>query len=348
MTAPPGELRPVSPAQPARRQSWSGRVLRVLRYLFAAAFTALSAVVVLPDLLGLDGRAPFAQVVAFRPWLLLAGVGVAGVLGLLVWRVRRVRPTLAPFAAGALAVLVAGTAMVAPRLVADPLPTGGRELTVLAFNAYEGEGDPAQLAALIAEQQPDLVSISEAGRPYLAALGPLVEPLGYRAEVSSEASADVAGVTMLVSQRMGAVTFRIGTDTAAFPYLEATGGELGPLRFVAFHAAAPIRHWMGQWRHDLGLLAQWCAGPTPAIVAGDFNATLDHSPLRAGMTGCADAAAQRGAGLVPTWSPTERTQPFGPQIDHVIATDGIEAETFTVHDIDGSDHRAIVTRVRVP
>jgi endonuclease/exonuclease/phosphatase (EEP) superfamily protein YafD len=41
-------------------------------------------------------------------------------------------------------------------------------------------------------------------------------------------------------------------------------------------------------------------------------------------------------------------RPVGPQIDHVLATDGISAETFTVHDIPGSDHRAVLTRLRLP
>ena len=32
----------------------------------------------------------------------------------------------------------------------------------------------------------------------------------------------------------------------------------------------------------------------------------------------------------------------------ILATDGIEAETFAVHDIPGSDHRAVLTRLRLP
>ena len=66
------------------------------------------------------------------------------------------------------------------------------------------------------------------------------------------------------------------------------------------------------------------------------------------MAGCTDAAEQRGQGLVPTWSPTESTALLGPQIDHVLSTAGIDAETFSVHEIAGSDHRAILTTVRVP
>ncbi len=70
--------------------------------------------------------------------------------------------------------------------------------------------------------------------------------------------------------------------------------------------------------------------------------------MRAGMAGCEDAAAQRGGGLIPTWGPSSRTRLIGPQIDHVIATTGITAETFSVHDIARTDHRAVLTRLQLP
>jgi endonuclease/exonuclease/phosphatase (EEP) superfamily protein YafD len=116
---------------------------------------------------------------------------------------------------------------------------------------------------------------------------------------------------------------------------------------VAYHAIAPRRGDVPQWRSDLGKLRAYCGGATPAIIAGDFNATLDHSPLRAATAGCSDAATQRGQGLVPTW-PTWMPRWFGPQIDHVFATDPIAAERFEVREITGSDHRAVIVKLRLP
>jgi endonuclease/exonuclease/phosphatase (EEP) superfamily protein YafD len=77
------------------------------------------------------------------------------------------------------------------------------------------------------------------------------------------------------------------------------------------------------------------------------GAGLDHSVLRSTTTGCSDAAAQRGQGLVPTW-PTWLPDWLGPQIDHVFVTDPIIAEHFEVREITGSDHRAVLTRLRLP
>jgi endonuclease/exonuclease/phosphatase (EEP) superfamily protein YafD len=332
--------RPRTEPTPERR---GGRIGWV-RALAALLLTGLAAIATLPDLLGgLDRSSPFAQLVSFRHWL------VAGllVLALLVGAATVARRRLWPFAAGLLAVALVGSALLLPRLVPDPLPTGGRPLTVVAFNVFDGETDVAAVAELVRAERPDLVALPEAGARYAGRLAPLVEPLGYRLLPSVPAEQrDVRGVTALVSAGLGDVAVRYG-DTP-YPFVEVTGGGLGELRFVALHAVPPLPVSVPQWRADLAQLTQWCAGPTPAIVAGDLNATMDHSALRAAASGCGDAGEQRGRGLVSTWGPTPRTRALGPQIDHVLMTDGIAAESFEVREMPGSDHRAVVSRLRLP
>jgi endonuclease/exonuclease/phosphatase (EEP) superfamily protein YafD len=328
------------PPAPRRRR-------RAGRYLLAAAFTALLVVVVLPDLLfGLDGHTPFAQMLAFRPWEL---IGLAVLLLLLAAATVRFR-ALWPFAAGALAVLVVGSSLVLPRAFPGPMPAGGTPLTVLSFNTYEGRADVQALAAEIKAVRPDLVSLPEAGDRFRAKLAPLIEPLGYRLKASvGRHEQNVDGVTTAVAARLGDVTIDIGDETTAFPYLVVTGGALGSLTFVAFHSVAPTLRSTPFWRHDLALLPQWCTASAPVVVAGDFNATLDHAVFRDGIAGCSDAAAQRGDGLIPTWGPTDLTRhTVGPQIDHVVASGGIAASAFQLVDLPGSDHRAILTTLQVP
>jgi endonuclease/exonuclease/phosphatase (EEP) superfamily protein YafD len=345
MTAPPDRLAPASPPpSPPRRVRHSRGIAR---YLTAVVFTLVVAVPTVPDLLfGLDRRSPFVQLVSMRPWILC---GVAALLVLLLVVMVFERRVL-PFVAGVLAVLLVGGGMVLPRVLPDPAPQGGVPFRVMAFNTYEGEADAGGLAALIEAQRPDAVAISESGLDFADRLAPLVEPLGYRLHVSTDDDDDddVEEVTAVVSDRLGDVDVRVGDETSTFPYVEVTGGELGDLRFVAFHSVAPVPGSVPEWNADLALLSRWCAGPTPAVVAGDFNATLDHSALRAGTAGCGDAAAQRGAGLIPTWGPSPTFRQIGPQIDHVFATGGIGAETFEVHEVDGSDHRAVLTTLRLP
>ncbi|GAA0944068.1 endonuclease/exonuclease/phosphatase family protein [Pseudonocardia zijingensis] len=344
MSAPPDRLAPAPPPDPPR--AGPRRRRGIARYVVAAVFTLLVAVAAVPDLLfGLDRRSPFVQVVSMRPWILC---GVAALLVLLLVVMIFERRVL-PFVAGTLAVLLVGGGMVLPRMLADDVPARGAPLRVLAFNTFEGEADAGELAALIEDQQPDVVAISESGPGFADRLSPLVDQLGYRVHVSTGDADDddVEEVTAVVSEGLGDVEVQVGDDTSTFPYIEVTGGELDTLRFVAFHSVAPVPGSVPDWNSDLAMLSRWCSGPTPAVIAGDFNATLDHSALRAGTTGCGDAAAQRGAGLVPTWGPSPRLREFGPQIDHVFATEGIVAESFEVRDIRGSDHRAVLATLRL-
>ncbi len=147
----------------------------------------------------------------------------------------------------------------------------------------------------------------------------------------------------MVAAGLGDVRAQVSSGMP-FPSVQLTGGNLGDLRFLAFHSVAPRRGDVPQWRSDLARLPAWCAGSTPAIVAGDFNATLDNSTFRSATAGCTDAAAQRGDGLVPTW-PTWLPDWIGPQIDHVLFTSTIAAETFEAREVAGSDHRAVITRL---
>jgi endonuclease/exonuclease/phosphatase (EEP) superfamily protein YafD len=165
-------------------------------------------------------------------------------------------------------------------------------------------------------------------------------------EVGRAGRDDVNGVTVAVAAHLGEVrTTRI--LGMPFPAVVVEGGALGSLRFVAYHSVAPRYGDVWQWREDLQQVPRWCADGGPAIVAGDFNATLDHSLLRSATRGCSNAADQRGQGLVPSW-PSWLPDWVGPQIDHVFATDPIVAEHFAVREITGSDHRAVIVRLRLP
>lgn len=337
MTAPSPPDEDTRPIRPDRRRGGP------LRWLAALLLMAVAAIVVIPDaVFGMDRYPPFAQLIAFRPMALAALVVVVLLFGLVTLFRRR----LWPVTAGLAVVAVVGASFVLPRAVTEPPTATGAPLTVLALNVYEGEADVDTLAALIRTEQPDVVAIPEAGGRFRSELQPLIGPLGYRSVASvGEQRSDVAGVTLAWSDRLGDLRTRIGEGERPFPYVEASGGALGDLRVVAYHSVAPTRGAIDEWRADLDVLGQWCSGRTPAVVAGDFNATLDHSTLRSATTGCEDAAARTGEGLVGTW-PNWAPRWLGPQIDHIFATDGIDAESFRVIDVPGTDHRAILSTLR--
>jgi endonuclease/exonuclease/phosphatase (EEP) superfamily protein YafD len=259
------------------------------------------------------------------------------------------RPRGRPAAAALGAVAAAAAPAIAGRVARRPRPApAAGELTILAANVLVGRADTGSLATLLEREAPDLVALSEAGPDFRDKLMPLVESLGYRAWVSTPpGTSDGAGVTLLASRRAGDLRVRSGPEMR-WRHLEATGGLLGDRRFVAVHPEAPIGpvH-TRRWRADLDVIGRWCHDPVAPIVAGDLNATLDHSRLRAALGGCRSAAAGTGRGLVGTF-PASMPRWCGIQIDHVLVPTGALVTRFAVLDVPGSDHRAVLARVRLP
>ena len=309
----------------------------------ATLFGAWAALVLLPDVLRVDRFSPFVQLVAFRPVGLRVAAAAAVGLGLAAIPIPRLRPYAASLALPAAAAAV----RVLPRTWAGAPRAGtGQPLTVLAFNAL-ARADLVELTALIERERPDLVALPEAGPRYRSRLAPLVEGLGYRViAADNESGSELAGITVLVAGRLGAVRQCPG-PAIGNPSVELTGGALGSLRFVAVHPVAPAPGMVGRWRRELAAVFRGGADGAPAVVAGDFNASLDHSVLRDATAGWRDAAAQCGAALVGTW-PSFLPRWVGLQIDHVFTTGGIAARGFAVHDVPGSDHRAVVAHLDVP
>jgi endonuclease/exonuclease/phosphatase (EEP) superfamily protein YafD len=83
------------------------------------------------------------------------------------------------------------------------------------------------------------------------------------------------------------------------------------------------------------------------VLAGDFNATLDHAPLRDVLRlGYADAAREVGNSLTPTWGPLGKRAVI--TIDHVLVDRRCAVLASSVHAIPGTDHRAVYAEIRLP
>jgi endonuclease/exonuclease/phosphatase (EEP) superfamily protein YafD len=314
----------------------------VRRPLAGLSLGVISVLLVAPELFGLAGVLPLAEVVAFRP---VTCVGLLVLAGLAVVVRRRWWP------AALVVAVVAGVALgtVLPRAIAGPTPPAGGTLTLLSFNVYDGGADVTALAGAIRSDQPDLVVLTEAGERFRLRLVPFLTGLPYRSwSTVSTGQPDVNGIVVLASARLGQVTatpLDLGTE---FPWMHLTGGQLGHINVVAVHTAAPVAGRMASWIKELGLLRQWCIErASPQIVIGDVNATLDHAPLRDAIVGGTDAAADRGGGLVATW-PTSWPRSFGVQIDHVFTTGDLHPAGLRVVDLPGSDHRALLTQIVLP
>jgi endonuclease/exonuclease/phosphatase (EEP) superfamily protein YafD len=310
------------------------------RRLALAAFGGAAAVVLLPDVLRLDGRLPMIATVAWRPQAVAGAALTASAL--VTWRPTR------PAGAVLCAVAAAGAVAVARRTGTERAAVAtGEPLTVLSANVFTGRADTGLLAELIERVEPDFVVLPEAGCDFRDKLLPLVAHLGYSGWAATPPGmADILGVVLLAGPRAGQIQVEAGRDLR-YRHLEATGGLLGSRTLFAVHTAAPrTPRLAARWRRELGVVGRW-ARTTPApVVAGDLNATLDHAPLRAALGGCVPAA--RGLRALLGTYPSRLPRWFGIRIDHVLVPAGTTVVDVSVHDVPGSDHRAVVARLVLP
>ena len=132
----------------------------------------------------------------------------------------------------------------------------------------------------------------------------------------------------------------------AFASARPAGGPVVELGSV--HVTPPFSHQVPVWRADLRVVPRATPDSRVRILAGDFNATLDHAELRDLLdSGYVDAADEVGAGLRATW-PDDRRLPPPVTIDHVLADERAGVREFSVHPIPGTDHRAVFAELVLP
>ncbi|MRX45396.1 endonuclease/exonuclease/phosphatase family protein [Agromyces kandeliae] len=329
---------------------------RILGWAIALGTTALAAALLWPQAFGLQNQWIAAHVVALRG-IAAAGAGLlAAVLAiaLLLGPGRRlmgaVLAILVLFALGNLGILAVRG------LSGGDVIAGADSVTVLSWNTLGEVPDASTIAGLALEQEADVVVLPETteslGEEVAIAMREGGRPMWVHTQSFDEV-AKARSTTILISPELGDYDVVNdpwpgppgNTNTLPSVVAEPTNGD-GP-RIVAVHAVAPIRWELRNWRSDLDWLAEQCAGDD-VIMAGDFNATVDHFAGR-GVDGgdlgrCADAATAGGAGGIGTW-PTSLPEILGSPIDHVLATPGWSVDSFRVLDaLDdaGSDHRPIV------
>ncbi|CAM5653666.1 membrane protein [Streptomyces narbonensis] len=119
------------------------------------------------------------------------------------------------------------------------------------------------------------------------------------------------------------------------------------VRLQLAHPLPPLPGQIDPWKRELGRIEDEAAARRragPLIMAGDFNASQDHSAFRAilGAGSLQDAARLARTSRTPTW-PAEGPLPLFVQIDHVLVSDDFSVRSIRFLDVDGSDHRAVLT-----
>ncbi|RKT52185.1 endonuclease/exonuclease/phosphatase family protein [Saccharothrix australiensis] len=305
-----------------------------LLVLAAAAFVVASAL----RLLGIDGTRHMVATTALVPYFTAAGV-LLGAIALLARR----------WFVGTVTLLVALVlvAAVAPRAFPDARPIGvGQEVRVMAANLLVGKADAEVLVAAVRDHAVDVLALQELSPAMVVDLerAGLDEVLPHRvflAEPGASGSGIASRYPLTARDLAGPSTLRQAGALVALPGADLEVVSVHPLPPVTPDGPEP-------WQRDMAGLPRPDLNGPYRVLAGDFNATLDHVGLRRLLNhGYVDAADQVGAGLDPTW-PADAVWPPPVVIDHILVDDRCPVDTFQVVDIPGSDHRAIVSQFVVP
>jgi endonuclease/exonuclease/phosphatase (EEP) superfamily protein YafD len=122
-----------------------------------------------------------------------------------------------------------------------------------------------------------------------------------------------------------------------------------PVALESVHPCAPASLDADEcWAADLTDQPSATVDGPVRVLLGDFNATLDHAPLRRLIaTGYRDAADVRGQGLVATWPYDGKPLPKA-TIDHVLADRRVGVAGYRVYGIPKSDHRGVYAELVLP
>ena len=313
------------------RRKVGGTPLTSLFSLLAAAVIAMVAL----RLLGIDGDHVMVVLLAGTPYA--AGGGALLVLFAMLFRRWAV-------AVVALAFTACLGAAVAPRAFTAPRPIGvGPTVRVLSLDLAQGRADAATVVSLIKSQNVDVVAFQELTPQSAAALN----AAGLQAELPNQLFQPGDGPTgsgiasrypLQLVQPESPTTFPQVTAQVALPQQRA-------VQVQSVHVRPPTDdNTTDTWKRELDALPDPVDGTPPIVLAGDFNATVDHAGLRAAMvSGYVDAASQAGDGLLPTWPSDGQLPPLLP-IDHVLVDRRCPVDTFATFAVPGSDHRAVLTQ----
>jgi len=229
----------------------------------------------------------------------------------------------------------------------------GEVIRVLSANLRKGQAD-ARFVADLANASADIVAVSELTPDELqrlvdAGIGEsfphsLLRPEPGAGGIGLWSRFVLTGVEPPDRDEITVVAARV----------RVPGVQLDPIA-VSLHITSPINAQSGYFRRwqrgitdaqaKLDYFAE-LAGQAPVIVAGDFNSTPDMRQFRDLLSnGYRDAVEQAGAG----WSPTFPSGSWFPPmitIDHVLTRNATATSVRTVY-VPGSDHRAVVTAVRL-
>ena len=251
--------------------------------------------------------------------------------------------------AGAGAVLAVAVLSRAGR-PAPPSHAVGPRIRVATVSLRRGLVPPEPVLDLVRRHDVDVLAVQEltpAAEAALRALG--LDTLLPSDHVIPARPGSVPAASGAVWTRLTVVGRGVTPGTFEQPVVRLAVPGAAEIELTSVHTAPPATSpaSVRAWTADLAALPAPRPGPL-RVLAGDFNATLDHAALRAVLRrGYRDAARDVGRGLSWTWRPLRLRFPRL-TIDHVLVGPRIGVAGVELASVTGSDHRAVVADLVLP
>ena len=254
--------------------------------------------------------------------------------------------------AGVAVALVLGNIVWASEMVEhgrdQPAPTGAAILRLMSANLLVTNPDIVSLGRDLAATRADVIVLQEVSAEHLAGLRASGLLATYQYQVLDPLP-EFHGSAIL--SRLPLADGR-AFDVAGSPMTRADiTTATGIVRLINVHTVAPLNESQARrWQAQLDLLAQMQPPESGALImAGDFNATLDHAPMDALVSsGMRDAFNEAGRGIGATWPQSSGPVPPLMRLDHVLVSDTVVVMNAEVQANPGSDHRRLSVELALP
>jgi endonuclease/exonuclease/phosphatase (EEP) superfamily protein YafD len=188
--------------------------------------------------------------------------------------------------------------------------TPGAQVSVVSLNAGRGHADPAALAAVIENSDPDVLVLVEASEPMIKALAAGLPAWDYThrtGPVLTGGAIDTVILSRHPLRQEAAAALQSEGALFDIPVAVIDHPLAGSIRIAGIHPAPPT-HAPASWAQTLRRLEVWTDEQTgmPLVLAGDFNATAAHPQFRALAAGLTEASPKMGPWAMATWPPGRR------------------------------------------
>lgn len=324
-----------------------------LRLLRSAAWAGVAATVTAAGALALvrlgdPTSRRLIELVTLTPLgLPLAAIGAVTALVLLGTSGGRRPPGVALVVALALGGLHAW--WVAPLYVGSASAAGPAPVVVMSLN-FE-LGDARDLVEATRDRDVDVLVLHEVSTARLDGLR-AAGILALLPHVAGEEGGQAQGTVVL--SRFAVISDAPLHEESESRVVELDVDGIGQVHVVAVHTRPPYQPELWHADHDRtqAALSRLRADDAAVLLAGDFNATLAHAPVRRILEmGFTDALDQVGGGWAPTWPTGGHERRLGvvvpafAAIDHVMTSPGLVVTDAETLEVAGADHRAVLATV---